>query len=240
MIISCGCQGSASKLHAFVRKGQKDKVIDLLSMSKGGINELDKNGIAPLHYACDNGDVEMTKLLLDNWAIVDIEAKHTRCTPLIIATLGDHKEIVNLLLEYGANINHKDATERTALTLVALKPNLNMLEFIISNGADVNTKGISGMTPLREAAQAFHEDIVKYLLENGANINERDDAGYTPLMNTILRRDDGKKRIDTIRLLLEMGADIEITAGVWSATSIAEMKQDRVVLGLLDEYRKKN
>lgn len=68
---------------------------------------------------------------------------------------------------------------------------------------------------LVDAARAGNADTVKFLLENGAKVNCQY-ASYTPLLAAVrgedrpVRSDDVKRTLDTVRLLLQAGADPNI------------------------------
>ena len=56
------------------------------------------------------------------------------------------KEMAELLISHGANINEKDEKGRTALHIAARKNRKEMAELLISHGANVNEKGKDGET----------------------------------------------------------------------------------------------
>ncbi|KAG5441730.1 hypothetical protein CSKR_110670 [Clonorchis sinensis] len=67
------------------------------------IDFLDGFGRTPLHYACQHGSYEATKMLLGNKAKVNIMDAN-RTTPLHLAAGGNHSAITKLLLLNGADI----------------------------------------------------------------------------------------------------------------------------------------
>ena len=108
-------------------------------------------------------------------------------------------EIVQLLLDKGAEVNAKDHSGRTALiwALVAFEKNdFNpaSLEVLLNNGAEVNAKDQNGQTALMWVmAPAAHQGVsagdklhtcVKALIAHGADVNAVDNAGQTVLMRT--------------------------------------------------------
>lgn len=84
------------------------------------INAVDVNGQPPLHAACQRGNVETVKLLLEGGASVNTLSK-SEDSPLVIATLAGKKQdrdaIVQLLVDHGAdtpvvNLAGEDARAR--------------------------------------------------------------------------------------------------------------------------------
>ena len=63
-------------------------------------------------------------------------------------------EIIQLLIDYGADVNVKDAKGRTPLHIVAAtKPSIDKMELLIDNGTDVNAVDNEGKTPLAYVLQ---------------------------------------------------------------------------------------
>ena len=84
-----------------------------LSLDKGAhVNQVDKDGMTPLHTACAGGHLDVARLLLDKGAAVDL-ARWDGATPLSIAKYQGHSSIVALLEDhlYKADI---DATAPVA------------------------------------------------------------------------------------------------------------------------------
>lgn len=63
-------------------------------------------------------------------------------TALICAANRGHTECLNLLIQYGANLNIKDFHGGTALTYAAKFGNLECLKCLVQSGADINAKGL--------------------------------------------------------------------------------------------------
>uniref|UniRef100_A0A8C6ZNA3 Ankyrin repeat domain-containing protein 50 n=1 Tax=Nothoprocta perdicaria TaxID=30464 RepID=A0A8C6ZNA3_NOTPE len=98
-----------------------------------------------------------------------------------------HKEIVEHLLDHGAEVNHEDVDGRTALSVAALcvpasKGHASVVSLLIERGAEVDHCDKDGMTPLLVAAYEGHVDVVDLLLEGGADVDHTDNNGRTPLL----------------------------------------------------------
>ncbi|XP_048734216.1 putative ankyrin repeat protein RF_0381 isoform X2 [Ostrea edulis] len=91
-----------------------------------------------------------------------------KCTPLIIATSLGQLDVINLLLDSGANINHEDNRGKTAFHMSCehtRSTQKNTSRLLISRGADVNHKDGSGKSPLDLAVQYNKIGTVVFLLQ---------------------------------------------------------------------------
>jgi uncharacterized protein len=95
-------------------------------------------------------------------------------TALGVASHFDHLEIVELLLNFGADINSVSNSNvsyipsNTALHAgIAGKASKELIEFLLNQGANVNQTDSSGHTPLHVAAFEGSAEIVSLLLAYG-------------------------------------------------------------------------
>jgi len=112
-------------------------------------------------------------------------------------------DIVNKLLEDGADVNTADANGTTALMSATYKGLEPVVKVLLAAGADVNTADANGKTALMIAADSGWPAIVDMLLAKGADLNKTDVKGWTALMYVV---DSGRKYI--IEMLLAKGADV--------------------------------
>lgn len=78
------------------------------------------------------------------------------------------KEIMELLLSEGADIDAKSGSNKTLLHLAAEKGSVGLTEFLISKGANLNIKDNWGWTPLQWALNRNNKVIADLLRKNGA------------------------------------------------------------------------
>ncbi|KAJ7861246.1 ankyrin repeat-containing domain protein [Mycena olivaceomarginata] len=77
---------------------------------------------------------------------------------LISAAFGVYFEIVQLLLEKGANMNLvEDTTHGTALQAASCSGHYRVVQLLLEKGADINIKGVSDGTALQAAAKNGHK-----------------------------------------------------------------------------------
>ncbi|MBI2825885.1 MAG: ankyrin repeat domain-containing protein [Planctomycetia bacterium] len=108
--------------------------------------------LSPLQQAAMAGDTARVRELLDDGMWVDAHGKELRGTPLQYAATKGHGEIVQLLLERGAEVGARDQNERTSLIWAALYGHADVIRRLLDAGANVNAKDYSGWTALDYAA----------------------------------------------------------------------------------------
>ena len=104
------------------------------------------DGATPLFIACQMGQVDAARLLLEKGAAVD-RALEDGQTPLIIACKNGHVDAVRLLLDQGADINRADKYGATPLLACRMA-----LRLLLDEGAEVDRSTEGGQTPLLSPA----------------------------------------------------------------------------------------
>ncbi len=130
-----------------------------------------------IYDAVSNGNIEAVKQHLA--AGTDVNAKNEDdydTTPLYYATGEGHKEIAELLIAEGADVNMKDDKGATPLHYAVFFGHKETSELVIANGADVNAKIVSGpkqgLTPLDAANETNHPEIADLLRKHGGKTGE--------------------------------------------------------------------
>lgn len=98
---------------------------------------------------------------------------------LLAAASAGHNSIVELFLDYGANIEDEDSTGQTPLSLAVNAGHAEVVETLVYDGADVNKTDINGELPLVTAAKEGRLDIVKLLVLGGADTDKKNKYGWT-------------------------------------------------------------
>ena len=161
-----------------------------------------------LSLASSRGSVEMVKLLLEHRAIENpAPGPDAQEDPFLSAVLGEHWEILQLLLAEGALQLHVQISKnggRTPLQAAAEGGHKEAVRMLLDKGADVNAApaAINGITALQAAIQHGDASLVGILLEAGADVNAW--AGeFTPLI-CAARKSDSK----VLGWLLSRQADV--------------------------------
>jgi ankyrin repeat protein len=196
--------------------------------------------VSSIQVAACIGDLGRVKAFLARG--IDINTKDTRNrTALHYAAKEGHKEVVELLLANGADVN---AGNGTAAELAMNSGHTEIVELLMSKGADisplhlaihlkdeaqarslikagadVNKRTKYGTTPLQMAVDAGLKSIAELLIEKGADVNAKDNWHWTPLHGAA---EEGYKNI--VELLISRGANVNARDGD-SRTPLSYTKQ---------------
>ncbi len=110
-----------------------------------------------------------------------------------------------MLVEFGADVNATDEVGYTALSSAACRWT-DLCRELLAAGAAPCSESAWGDTPLFVAAECGNSEVVALLLSLGCDPNHAMEYGATALHAAAKGARDG----DTIRILLESGADIEM------------------------------
>ena len=92
--------------------------------------------------------------------------------------LGNHKQVIKILIDNGANISSGDVGRFACIA--AEKNDIKLLKDIIQYGGDVTKSTSNGTTAIHTAVCEGNVEIVKFLMEQGADIDKQDNYGWTP------------------------------------------------------------
>ena len=145
-------------------------------------------------------------------------------TPLLYAAEGRHPAMTALLIRHGADVNHADRLETTALHLATFRSDLTLMTMLANAGAKPSQRDL--LTAIRLASP----DTVRFLLERGVSphgpmpLPHRTYAGPRPPL-LFLAIDRGEPEI--VRLLLEAGVDITTVKDENGWTPLRRARQSR-------------
>lgn len=166
----------------------------------------------PPHDAARNGDAAQLESHLKKNRMVVKRTDEQGMLPLHAAVATGQKGCVELLLNYGADVNA--AMENggwTPLLLATQLGNQELMELLLNKGADLQAQLPGLGTALHLAVGNGQREIVDWLLQRRADVNARATNGATPLHVAAIRGDE-----DFVSLLLSKGAKInaKTTQGV--------------------------
>jgi ankyrin repeat protein len=151
-------------------------------------------------------------------------------TALILASAAGHREVVQILLRAGADVNAVDERGWPAILRAAYFGHGGIVRALLESGASPDLRETyEGATALHFAARQNHPETVRLLLDAGASPNAVLRNGWTPLMWAVER---GSPEI--VRMLIEAGADpnASTSTGV-TARQWAKRRGDPQILALL-------
>lgn len=190
-LIEAASRGDTA-LNVAVRKGNLPAAEFLLD-HEAKVGLANRLGEPPLLIAATEGNADLVKLLLsrdadENSLEQDSRANRMalvkqavgRNSVLIAATQKGHLDVVQLLVEAGADINYRGFMGKTALHVAVERNRRNLVSYLSQQAADPNIASLAGITPLMEAAKMGNRYIVTSLLQAEANPNiiEQPDLGY--------------------------------------------------------------
>jgi ankyrin repeat protein len=192
-------------LYDAVRSGDYLKVLALLEAGADANEAGGRPNAPPLFAAVTRSYFEITRLLLDWKAEVNVHNRsHRGRTPLHEAAKGS-PEIIALLVDRGASLEAKDDMGSTPLHYAATNPEKAVAAILVTHGADLAVLNKYGWSPFHEACLGGTVDVVEVLLAAGADVRIPDKDGCTPLH--LAARNSCPGLID---LLLKAGAELNI------------------------------
>ena len=156
-------------------------------LSDGYQHEYEQEHIGtPIQEAVQHGNPEVVRLLLEHQAEVDGSTCSLPHTALQLACREAKANLAELLVEWGANINHLPAASHgaTALQYAAMSGHLGLAHTLLEKGADVNAPAAEaeGRTALEGAAEYGRIDMIKLLMNAGTDISgEREEQVHRGL-----------------------------------------------------------
>ncbi|PIO70343.1 variant SH3 domain protein [Teladorsagia circumcincta] len=151
------------------------------------------------------GNAVMARSLLNNKSVwIDEEDGRGR-TALHYAMEQDSFEIVEVLVNGGANLDCVDFHGTSACHLACKEGKIDALELMMIHRADPFCVDKAGKTPFDLACEFGMEKIVCRLLENGWDVNR------TTVLGTALHEASGYGRAQVVRFLLHAGINSSLT-----------------------------
>jgi ankyrin repeat protein/L-ascorbate metabolism protein UlaG (beta-lactamase superfamily) len=195
----------AGEIHRAIAQNDRDAVARLLARDTGLVrapDEEDRFASLPMHLAAIQGNVEITRLLLEAGADVDC-GDSDESTPLDVAALNRKKDLVEFLISRGADVNRRDKNGAYSLSFAASGGDTAIVRVILAAGADLNYRSAEGTTLLHMAASRGLNGLCDALFARGADMNAANGIGQTPLHWVAMGR-----RPEMVTLLLDHGANI--------------------------------
>lgn len=181
-----------------VQTGKVDAVRAALKR-KGNPNYIESAGYTLLHWAAQEGFVEVAKVLVEFGAAVNA-VDDNDMTPLYNAAggTGNDFEMVKALIELGADVNNYSQRIGAAIHNAVAWENTEIVKLLLASGADLNVVDEEGQTPLFFAATAENVNLAALLISHGANKNVRDNEGKTPVDRAREKKDEALARFEAI------------------------------------------
>lgn len=207
------------------------------------IHYVSANGVEGYRQQTPKNIVAVAEVLLKAGAEVDAEADvygGGATTLGLVATsvhpyrAGVQNELMDLLLEYGAEIDHRTSAgnRQSPVTGALANGRTEAAEYLVRRGARLDLQAAAGLGRLDVVKSFFNDDgtrkskttrkqvqsaflcacgwgrnnVVEFLLEKGADLNDGRSDGQTPLHCAVITGHP-----DTVRLLLRFNPPLEAT-----------------------------
>ncbi|ORY73999.1 ankyrin, partial [Neocallimastix californiae] len=148
---------------------RKLEFIKLLLVKGANIKHINKKGESIIH---DN-KIVILKTLMKHGLLLEMKNSEGN-TPLFLSIFYRNTKIIEMLLENGANIKHKNKNGEVTVKMVNQiieDKKLNILKFLIDHKLNLEMENKDGWTPLFYAVSFPRPVMVEALLKYGANIN---------------------------------------------------------------------
>jgi len=114
-------------------------------------------------------------------------------TPLINAAEGGHVDVVSLLLDRGANIDHIDPECQNALIRASEKGRLEVVKLLVARGADVNARAWYPRTRTIAVKNAKGESMIYTLDIDRVKIDK-----IREIVKEIVKKDGTREIVDDV------------------------------------------
>jgi len=162
---------------------------------------------AGLLAAAARGDAAEIRTLTASGASPDVRDAYQR-TPLHVAAYNRHHEAMRALAAAGANLNALERDRYDIVTIAAVANDVPTLDVALALGTSArNVTSRYDGTALIAAAHLGHVDVVRTLIRAGAPLDHVNNLGWTALIESIVLGDGGPRHTDTLRALVEAGAN---------------------------------
>ena len=196
----------ARMAYSFAAKTRSERAFDILRRQDVDIETIDPESRSALnHLVATSHDLEGSRLLLKHGADPNNE-QQSQLSTLATAAYEGYDDIIELLLQYGANVESADPTGDNPLHWAVSNNRLGSVRLLLSHGAEIDPVGCDHSTPLISAAMNDRVEMAELLVKEGANVNARGQFGKTAIMLSIHARNP----IPMLQLLVDNGARLDI------------------------------
>ena len=171
------------------------------------VNAADKQNRTALWIGCYKSNIDAINVLLKAGADTNIALDDSSGICLMYAANKEcSKEVLQVIIEHGADVNATNKHNVTALWRACNKSNTDAINVLLNAGADTNIALDNGGTCLMQAVYKYcSKEVLQAIIDHGSDVNTTDKWNITALWEAC-----DKSNTDAINVLLNAGADTNI------------------------------
>ena len=196
-----------------------------------GVMSVSTTTAEPLIAAAIADDLQALEALLTG-ANVNVRDKNLGTTALEYAVRNGNREMVQVLLSAGADVNSVNNAKETVLMMLGEEASADIVWDLVNAGAKVDLKDEDGDTALMASAEEKNLPALTALVHAGAKLDVKNDLGQTALMVAVENH-----QLANIRFLIRNGADLNARDDDgWTVLDYAFTNNNEVTYRLLRSY----
>ena len=193
-----------SPLHVATISGQLTTMTELIKAG-ADVRATDAKRATCLIFAAYHGHTDTVIYLV---GLPEVDLNHQgceNCTALYFAVKRKHADVVEVLIDAGADIETKNDKGHSPLHGASISGELTTMKQLVKAGADVRATDAKRATCLTLAASFGHTDTVRYLVcLPEVDLNHQGTKSFTALHFAV-----HKAHADVVQVLIDAGVDIE-------------------------------
>ena len=191
-------------LHEAVTQSSSKAILLAIIDHGAVVNATNQENETALLVACIKRNTCIINILLNAGADPNIAATNGNTCLHYAADNDIPQEIVQAIIDHGADVNATNKTNQTALLLAYHKGKADIINTLLNAGADPNIAVTDGNTCLHYAAQDrfFPKEAIRAAINKGANVNATNHKNQTVVLLACK-----KGNTNIINMLLDAGAD---------------------------------
>lgn len=146
-----------------VQTGNHNNIKALLTPDLPVDTPLNEGGMTGLHIAWSRGDLEAAEIFLDGGAAIGKADKLGRAALHFAASIGTNLELIELLINKGADANAKSSGGETPLMKAIAFDNADAAKCLLEHGADPEIENTMNRNAYSFAKASKNEEILSAL-----------------------------------------------------------------------------